>query len=68
MEAIIALESMLASRFNDNTLRTYKIPNPSNVTSPSFARSFKLRFQNMHVEKVAKYRSVAELKANQKGL
>lgn len=42
----------------------YKIPNPSNATSPTFTRTFTFRFQNIHVENTARYRSVAELKAS----
>jgi hypothetical protein len=39
------------------------MPSPSRVTNPTLTRSFKFKFQKMYVEKIARPRSVAALKA-----
>lgn len=39
------------------------MPNPSKITNPTLTRSFKFKFQKMYVEKIARPKSVAALKA-----
>jgi hypothetical protein len=65
MDAIIALVEVRALFRIAGIVPRYahNIPIPSRATNPSFTRSFRFRFQNIHVENTARYRSVAELKA-----
>lgn len=67
--ATIALHKIARISFNWSAssaslaVGTHKMPSPSKVTNPSLTLSFKFKVQNMQVEKTARYRSVAELKA-----